>query len=271
MPILKKLPLVVLATLSMLTISACGNDNANAQTTKVATTKATQAPNATQASGEHADIMTALQSNLTKTGINATVTSVTPIAMPDMYLANIENMPPVFTDKTGTYIIQGTLISLADDKPVDISELAMSAIAKNELSNADPSEMIIYKAKGETKSIVYVFSDPTCHYCQLLHKDMDTLNASGLEVRYLAWPRGEQTIPLTEAVWCSADRHQALTDAKAGKMPHAATCDNPVKKHIDLGFKLGVSGTPAIFTSNGQQIVGYLPPNELVNTALQSQ
>lgn len=219
----------------------------------------------------HSDIRVALQDNLHKSGVNATVISVIPTAMPELFLAQVQGMPPIFTDKTGTYVLQGDLLQLGDTAPVNLSASALATMAKETLSAIDPSEMIIFPATGDKKATVYAFSDPTCHYCQLLQEDMPKLNALGIEVRYLAWPRSADTIPLAETIWCSADRQQALIDAKKDKKLTPISCDNPVKKHITIGEELGVSGTPAVFTENGQQIGGYLPPDELAKQAIANQ
>lgn len=273
-----KSALVMASVLSIaMGLIACGNGNAAPATSQktdtvkpqAKTTEKTEAkPNVAP---EHRDVLTALQANLNKAGIQATVIGITPIAMPDMYFATIEGMPPVFTDKSGTYLLQGTMVSLAGDKPVNVGDEAVASLAKGALAGVDKSEMIIFSPKTKPKASIYVFSDPTCHYCQLLHKDRDKLNALGIEIRYLAWPRSENIIPLTESVWCSADRNQAMTDAKAGKRPQATSCDNPVQKHLALGYSLGVSGTPAVFTTSGLQIGGYLPPDELAKLAIENQ
>lgn len=273
-------------TLSLgVALGACGNGNASPtnlsapakdpqqEPTKgeIAKSSTTNSQVSGSKTGAYDDVKQALQANLDKAGIDATVLDVTPISMPDMYFATLENMRPIFTDKTGTYLIQGSLISLENGTPVDVGEQVSAQFAKSALEQVDKSEMIIFSPKGKPKASVYVFSDPTCHYCQLLHRDMDKLNAEGIEVRYLAWPRGEDIIPLAESVWCNADRRQAITDAKAGKHPKPATCDNPVQKHLALGHALGVSGTPAVFTTNGTQVGGYLPPSELAQVAIENQ
>jgi len=36
-------------------------------------------------------------------------------------------------------------------------------------------------------------------------------------------------------------------------------CKDLVQKYYDLGNRLGVTGTPAIFDNNGYQIGGYIP------------
>lgn len=266
--------------MTALLLVGCNQDNKtdNKKTDSTATaTDQTQETNTEPANNTPAqnddpnhqpDVALALQNNLNKSGLNAQVQSVIPTDMPDMYWATLDGVSPFFVDKTGTYVIQGAVMKLGDGRPVDISGAMMSKAVVSELQAVDKSEMITFPAKGETKASIYVFSDPTCHYCQLLHKEIDQTNASGIEVRYLAWPRGESMIGLTESVWCSSDRQTALTNAKQGKDVTAPSCDNPVRKHMALGHKLGVSGTPAIFAENGQQLGGYLPSAELAKEAI---
>ncbi|MFX6823326.1 thioredoxin fold domain-containing protein, partial [Acinetobacter baumannii] len=76
--------------------------------------------------------------------------------------------------------------------------------------------------------------------------------ARGIEIRYAFWPRSGPDTPSwyrAEAVWCSADRRAALTQAKQGvDIPTTKkACDNPVQREYDLGLQLGIRGTPALF------------------------
>lgn len=267
------------AALSMLLLAGC-NQGSNAKTAE----KADNTSNTTQSTGDkttlhnttakssnpnhNAAVAEALQANLNKAGIDVHVTSVIPSGMPDMFWVTLDGAQPIFTDKTGTYLFQGAMVELGGDKPVDISAKLQSTGAKTALSALDKKDMIVFNAKGTTKAAIYVFSDPTCHYCQKLHEEIEKTTAQGIEVRYLAWPRGQEILPLAEAIWCSKDRKDALTRAKKGEKITADSCDNPVKEHITLGYSLGVSGTPAIFAENGTQLGGYLPSNELVKSAI---
>lgn len=48
------------------------------------------------------------------------------------------------------------------------------------------------------KTAIYVFTDADCGYCRKFHSEIDEVNALGIEVRYLPWPRSEQTMPIME-------------------------------------------------------------------------
>ncbi|UNU73668.1 thioredoxin fold domain-containing protein [Moraxella nasovis] len=268
---MKKLTLATLAVTCSLLV-ACNNASSTDTASKPAKTQTTSANIAKNTTDKQlSDVAKALQDNLDKSGIDITVTSAVATAMPGMYWVSFEGAPAMFTDVNGEHLIQGQIVKLGDGAPIDITSSIQADIAKDKLSNVDKKDMIIYPAVGDTKAAIYVFSDPTCHYCQKLHSEIKQITAGGIEVRYLAWPRGEQTIPLTEAIWCSADRHNALTRAKKGENITAPTCDNPVHSQINLGHSLGVNGTPAIFAESGVQIGGYLPADRLIQAAIDNK
>lgn len=210
----------------------------------------------------------ALQTNLKASGIEEEIISAVPTDMDDIYWVTASGLPSFFTDKSGKHIIQGQIIAVGQEAPVDISGALVAKAAQDALKTVDKKDMVIYPAKGATKSVVYAFTDADCPYCTKLHEEMSDINARGIEVRYLAWPRSEGSIPKMEAIWCSEDRKAAMDQAKMGANVQAPSCNNPVKEQIELGMSLGVRGTPAIFTESGQQIGGYLPAAQLAQTAI---
>jgi thiol:disulfide interchange protein DsbC len=176
-------------------------------------------------------------------------------------------------------VVGGQLLYVSDDgrylfqaQPFDIQErqLASSqgllAYRRKLLESAPRAERIVF-APANPKYTISVFTDIECGYCRKLHSQIGELNKLGIAVEYLAFPRmglGSQDYKDMVAVWCAADKKQALTDAKAsGKVPGAVNCKNPVTMQYNLGQRLGVNGTPAIFAPDGTQLGGYLPPAQL--------
>lgn len=208
-----------------------------------------------------------LQKNFIQSGIDARIQGIEPAPIDGWYRVALEGMAPVLIDATGTHIMQGTLLAFNDGRYQDASAQMARQDAVNTLSKI-PAEQTIDFAAKDHKATIYVFSDITCHYCQKLHQEIDDINAGGVTVRYFAWPRSESAVKPMQNVWCAADRRQALTDAKRGKYAPDATCDDPVRAHMALGYSLGVSGTPAVFAENGEQIGGYLPADDMVKLAI---
>lgn len=267
----RKLSYAVISALLVTVATGCSNNTADtaSKTSVVSSTKASSATSTPKpAADSDKSVVTALQSNLKASGIDENIVSAVPTEMDGIYWVTAEGLPAFFTDKSGKHIIQGQIISVGKGEPVDISGALVARTAQEALKAVDKKDMIIYPAKGETRSVVYSFTDADCPYCTKLHAEMDEINALGIEVRYLAWPRSEGSIPKMEAIWCSEDRVAAMNQAKSGANVMAPSCESPVKEQIALGARLGVRGTPAIFTESGQQIGGYLPAKQLAQTAI---
>ena len=258
----------VMSALLVIVAAGCSNNAADATTNTSVVSNSKADTSAAKASTESdATVVKALQANLAASGIDENIISAVPTDMDEIYWVTAEGLPSFFTDKSGKHIIQGQIIAVGGETPVDISATLVSNTAQEALAAVDKKEMVIYPATGETKAVIYAFTDADCGYCRKLHSEMDDINARGIEVRYLAWPRSQESIPKMEAIWCSEDRNAAMDQAKAGANIQAPSCASPVQEHMALGARLGVRGTPAVFTESGQQIGGYLPAAQLAEAA----
>ena len=90
----------------------------------------------------------------------------------------------------------------------------------------------------------------------------------GITIRYAAFPRsglGTEAFTKMVGAWCSPDPKKAITNLKNGKNPSLEFCDSqPVAKHYAIGKKVGITGTPAIITENGELLPGYYSPEDLI-------
>ena len=255
---------VMSAALLVIVAAGCSNNAADA-TSNTDLINSTKAKTSTAAVSKDSDakVVKSLQANLKASGIEDTILSAVPTDMADIYWVTAEGLPSFFTDKAGKHIIQGQIIAVGAKAPVDISAALVASTAQEALKAVDKKDMVIYPAKGTTKAVIYVFTDADCGYCRKLHGEMNDINARGIEVRYLAWPRSQESVPKMEAIWCSEDRKAAMDQGKTGANVQAPSCANPVQEQMALGARLGVRGTPAIFTEAGQQVGGYLPAAQL--------
>jgi thiol:disulfide interchange protein DsbC len=166
----------------------------------------------------------------------------------------------------GKYFLDGNLYDMHSRE--NLTE-ALRTHARMQMIAAVPeSEMLIFSPPNP-KYTITVFTDVDCQYCRKLHSEMAELNHLGVRVRYMFFPRSgpdTESWRKAEVVWCSPNRNDALTRAKAGAaLDMNKTCGpTPVAREYALGESIGVRGTPAIVTANGDYIAGYLPPKELV-------
>src|SRR4051812_6997417 len=170
----------------------------------------------------------------------------------------------VYVTADGKYALSGDLLNLANNND-NITESRRRAI-RAQLINAVPeSEMLVFGPQNP-KYTVTVFTDVDCAYCRQLHSQIADYNRLGIRVRYMFYPRtGPNTESWTKAeeVWCSSNRNEALTQAKRGVPLKVEICPNPVARHYALGQGFALQGTPAIVTSGGELIGGYMTPVEL--------
>jgi thiol:disulfide interchange protein DsbC len=169
-----------------------------------------------------------------------------------------------YVSADGKYIIAGDMYEI--DSRTNLTEARRVEVRIKTLAKLDERDMIVFKP-AVVKHTITVFTDVECAYCRKLHSQIDQLNKLGIQVRYLAYPRagpGTEDWQKMEAVWCSKDRKTAITQAKLGQEIKSPKCGaTPVAKQFQLGEDLGVRGTPAIFTTGGEYIGGYLPPEDL--------
>ena len=172
----------------------------------------------------------------------------------------------------GRYLVQGDLVDLQSGE--SLTENRRNESRKQVIEQIGEAQMVTFAPEGETKHVIYVFTDVDCGYCRKLHAEIDELNELGIEVRYAAFPRGgmqSRAASVMQSVWCAEDPKAALTAAKQGKDVDDASCTNPVARQFALGQQVGVQGTPAIFLANGVMIPGYQPAAQLAAIALENQ
>ncbi len=259
----------VLMTITSIALSLCVTACSNADTAAANDNSVTAT---TPAAGKALDITErnannrlkeTLAKNLKASGINAKVTRVQRTELNDLYWVSLEGLPAVYTTADGKYIIQGDVVRLDKNDVHNISEELQAGENKNLLATVNLKDTITYKANGNARAVVYVFTDVSCPYCHKFHEEMAAINAKGIEVRYLAWPRAEQFIPTMNAIWCSEDRAAAFDTAIKDLPVTAPDCKSPVAEHYRLGQQIGVNGTPAIYSLDGKYLGGYLTANEL--------
>lgn len=186
--------------------------------------------------------------------------------IPGLRAVEIQNGVRLYVTEDGSYAIAGILYELTDEGPVDTSEARRAAASLALLADLPAEQMIVFPPAGEPKAVLNVFTDTDCGFCRKLHADVPELNAYGIEVRYLAFPRagiGSETYDKMVSAWCADDRNDAMTRLKQGRTIPSKSCDNPVAEHYEIGQTIGIQGTPTIITADGEMIGGYVPAAQM--------
>ena len=183
--------------------------------------------------------------------------------MPGVYEVQVTNGPVLFVHEQGEYLFEGGLLKVSESGIVDTMEERKAIKRRDVFAARSTDDMIIFKPEGESKAIMNVFTDVDCGYCRKFHQEVPELNAMGIEVRYLAFPRAgipSSSYNKIAKAWCAEDQQDALTKVKSGRSVDVEVCeDNPVAEQYAFGTQLGVTGTPAIILMDGTLIPGYQP------------
>ena len=185
-----------------------------------------------------------------------------------LYVVDIGDLQPIYASKDGNFFLYGELYAVKNGSLENTTKHEVNLKRKNILGNAlSAKDFITFKAQDE-KHVVTVFTDVDCGYCRKFHSEIVEFNAQGINVNYVAFPRsGLESDSFSKIVgaWCSNDPKQTITELKQGLDPELLFCqDHPIEKHYILGQRIGITGTPAIITSSGELLPGYVPPLELL-------
>jgi thiol:disulfide interchange protein DsbC len=185
-----------------------------------------------------------------------------------LFVVDIGDLQPIYASKDGNFFLYGEMYAIKNGELFNTTKQEISlnrkAILDSELSEKD---FITFAATDE-KHVITVFTDVDCGYCRKFHGEIEDYNAQGITVNYVAFPRSgleSESYNKIVSAWCSSDPKGTLTALKEGRDPALKLCqDHPVEDHYLLGQRIGITGTPAIISSSGDLLPGYLPPMELL-------
>lgn len=210
-----------------------------------------------------------IKQKLQAAGRDIPVTVVRPSVVENIYEVELSSGEVFYSTADGGYLFSGDLYQVAPQGFKNITEEGRMLARAQQIQSLDEKELVIFPAEGEKKGQITVFTDVDCGYCRKLHQEVPELNKMGISVRYMAFPRaglGSEVYRTMASVWCSDNRQDALTRAKQGEAIQSKDCKNPIAAQYQLGQKLGVNGTPAIFLDDGRLLPGYMPAARIATT-----
>ena len=162
----------------------------------------------------------------------------------------------VYADDSGQFVMIGNLLDLKTGKNLT-AERQFALL---------PLDIALKQVRGNGKNVLVTFEDPNCGYCKKLAKEIQKLN--NVTVYTFIYPvLGEDSFEKSRSIWCASDKMKTWNDFMiSGKdIPKApAKCDMAgLEQSINLGRKLRINGTPAMFFGSGERVGGYIPADEI--------
>ncbi|MES2832486.1 MAG: DsbC family protein [Pseudomonadota bacterium] len=194
-------------------------------------------------------------------GDDAKITSVVQTPYGGLFEVRIGNQI-VYTDQKAQYLFVGRILD--STTMLDYTKQRLESINTVKFSDL-PLDLALKTVKGNGKRVIAVFEDPNCSYCKKFRQtlqEIDNVTVYTFMYNILS----PDSVTKSRDIWCSADRNKAwddwmLNDKVAPTAP--ANCTTPHEKVFQAGQKLGVTGTPTIFFTNGTRVPGAMDARAL--------
>ena len=192
-----------------------------------------------------------------ETKLARTVTSVTKTPYLGLYEVYVDGQI-VYTDEKVSALLIGALV---DGKTMkNVTDERMQKLTAIKFADL-PLALAVKQVRGDGKRVFATFEDPNCGYCKKLAKDLAKLE--NVTIYTFLYPiLSPDSLEKSNQIWCATDRAKAWNEWMIeGKAPGGkGDCDTTaVKKTIEMGRKLAITGTPTIFFADGERIPGAIP------------
>ena len=198
-------------------------------------------------------VKTELQKQL---GDRAKISTVRSTPIQGLYEVTIGN-DVVYADASARYLVQGDVIDLKSG--INLTEQRSHDL--NRIKWADlPLNDAIKVVRGKGTRQVAVFADPNCGFCKKLEKTFQQMDNITIYTFLVPLLSADSAIK-SKQIWCSSDKVKSWSawmldnQAPTGQV----NCDTPRERNTALARKLGVTGTPAMFFTDGSRISGAAP------------
>lgn len=160
-------------------------------------------------------------------------------------------------DKAKFAIVEGNLVDLQSGRNYTRERIdEVMTINFKDL----PLNLAFKQVLGNGKRQIAVFEDANCGYCKKMRAELVTMKDVTIYTFPVAILAPDSETKAKKAL-CADDKARAWNDLMlSNKVPaNAGTCETNLAKIKEVTQKLGISGTPTIFFSNGKRAPGYVP------------
>jgi thiol:disulfide interchange protein DsbC len=175
----------------------------------------------------------------------------------------------VYTDESGTYLLQGNLIDTRTR--TNITEARLNKLNAINFAQLPLKDAIVWK-NGTGARKIAVFADPNCGYCKRFEADLQKVKNVTVYT-FLIPVLGGDSPQKSENIWCAKDPAKTwlgwMLDHKEPPKPTGA-CSTPLERNMAFATKYRINGTPAIIFADGTRVPGAINTEQIEKQLLAS-
>jgi thiol:disulfide interchange protein DsbC len=177
----------------------------------------------------------------------------------------------IYLSEDGRYAFTGHMIDLVDG--TDLTETSQAMETRELIGTYPEDEFVVYPARGKELTKLTIFTDTSCGFCRKMHREVPELQANGVTVRFVPYPRrglDSRGFRGLRSIWCAEDPVIALNryieDRLFPELDDPDKCTgNAVKSGYELGNRIGITGTPLLVFENGEKLKGYKSADKVLD------
>jgi len=184
------------------------------------------------------------------------------------------NISITYMSHDGSHLFAGNILDVK--KQLNVTDERIKELKRIDPA-ALPTKGTILLGSAAASIVVYVFSDPDCEYCGLLHGEMVDAVKKNADVAFqiVLVPMVEknpESLGKSMTIMCAEtneDSLELLGMAFEGKKLPTPECDlDLIAGNLEYLEKFNISGTPTIFFPDGSRYEGAIQSDRLIAEAL---
>ena len=186
------------------------------------------------------------------------IDEVKPSAIPGLFEVSVNKNDIIYSDPSGTYMIQGALIDTKSKRNLTDERIQkLTAIKFADLPLKD--SFTIVRGNGSRK--LAVFEDPNCGYCKKFERDLQGVTDITIHL-FLLPILGADSVAKARSIWCSKDPAKTwqdwmVRDQALVAIPESTSCDTTaLTRNLEISRTYRITGTPTLVFTDGTKIPG---------------
>lgn len=166
-------------------------------------------------------------------------------------------MQPVWVSKD--FVLIGSMFSHKGQLGIELMQDVKKQMFSKVKENLDSAVFTHYQPAGKhIKNELYVFTSPKCGYCKRLESSLKKIaDDTGTRINMILYPiHGDDDAKKILSNGVTFDEYVSRVWENYEVVTDNTTSLEKINIALELGNGLGVRGTPTMFTSNGDEIVG---------------